>query len=153
MGQFDSRRRLHVRWWHASENNMERFRECVGVAETVLALIPDTVQACRACMGLGQAGTAKCFSTESADTLNAQVECDLLFANKHIFFHMLDLCTRWHVAKLIPNKEEDALMTAIEEIWVSTHGSPPNMLDSLNVAAHSCATRLTVSKANYMKKD
>jgi len=35
-----SLRKLHVRWWHASHHTMQRFLERVGVADSVLKLIP-----------------------------------------------------------------------------------------------------------------
>ncbi len=63
-----------------------------------------------------------------ADTLNAQVERDLLFAGKRIFFQIIDRRTRLHAAKLIPDKLESTLTNAIDELWVSTHGAPKELI-------------------------
>ena len=117
-----SLRKLHVRWWHASEHVMKRFLDRVGVAERVLELIPEIVQTCKVCREWAKPGPDNVCSVEIPDKFNDQVECDLLFVHKYIIFHMLCRCTRWHAARVIPNKESETLMKAIEELWVSTHG-------------------------------
>ena len=35
---------------------------------------------------------------------------------------MLCRCTRWHASRAIPDKQEDTLMKAIDELWVAVHG-------------------------------
>jgi hypothetical protein len=123
-----SLRKLHVRWWHASHHTMQRFLERVGVADNVIKLIPEIVQTCRVCRQWAKPGPANVCSTEFADTFNAQVECDLLFVNKKIVFHLIDRCTRWHAAREIPGKEDDMLMTVIDELWISIHGAPKELI-------------------------
>ena len=73
-------------------------------------------------------GPANSCSVEVADNFNNQVECDLMFVGKHIIFHMLDRCLRWHAAKVIPGKQEDTLITALDELWVSIHGPPKELI-------------------------
>jgi len=41
---------------------------------------------------------------------------------------MLDRCLRWHAAKVIPDKQEDTLITALDELWVSIHGPPGELI-------------------------
>ncbi len=123
-----SLRKLHVRWWHASHLTMQRFLERVGVADSVIKLIPEIVQTCRVCRESAKPGPANVCSTEFADTFNAQVECDLLFVNKKVIFHLIDRCTRWHAAREILGKDEDMLLAAIDEIWISTHGAPKELI-------------------------
>ena len=36
--------------------------------------------------------------------------------------HLVCRCTRWQVAKVVPNKEADTLIGTIDECWVSVHG-------------------------------
>ena len=107
---------------------MKRFLERVGVAQKVLDLIPEICQTCRICREWTKPAPANACSTEIADTFNQQVECDLLFVGKFIIFHMLDCCTRWHAARVVPGKDEDTLMQAIDELWVSTHGAPKELI-------------------------
>ena len=52
-------------------------------------------------------------SVDIPDTFNKQVECDLLFIHKHVIFHMLDRCTRWHAGALIPDKLETTLTATL----------------------------------------
>ena len=101
---------------------MNKFLERVGVSEQTLSLIPEIVQTCKVCREWAKPGPDNVCSVEIPDKFNDQVECDLVFIHKHIVFHMLCRCTRWHVARVIPNKESDTLMKAIQELWVGTHG-------------------------------
>jgi hypothetical protein len=73
---------------------------------------------------LAKLGPANVCSIEFADTFNAQVECDLLFVHTAVMFHLLDRCTRWHAAREVPGKIDEMLMTAFDELWISTHGAP-----------------------------
>ena len=41
---------------------------------------------------------------------------------------MLDRCTPRHAARVVPRKDEDTLMQAIDELWVSTHGAPKELI-------------------------
>ena len=61
-------------------------------------------------------------SVDLADKCNAQVECDLLCVHQYIIFHLIDRCTRWHAGRVVPNKEEETLTTALAELWVQIHG-------------------------------
>ena len=107
---------------------MRRFLDRVGVPERVLELIPEICQTCRVCREWAKPGPAHATNTEIPDQFNVQVECDLLFVRKTIVFHMLDRCTRWHATRVIPDKTEDTLMKAIDELWVSVHGAPKELI-------------------------
>ena len=101
---------------------MFKFLDRVGVSDMVLKLIPEICQSCKICREWAKPGPDAVCSTEIADTFNAQVEVDLLFVEKHIIFHMIDRCTRFHCARVVPNREDDTLIKAINEMWISTHG-------------------------------
>ena len=85
-------RKLHVRWWHASESTMKKFLERVGVSQQVLDLIPETVHTCKVCRTWAKPGPDSACAVDIPDQFNAQVECDLMFYEKTIIFHMLDRC-------------------------------------------------------------
>ena len=76
---------------------------------------------------MGKPGPDNVCSVDIPDTFNKQVECDLLFVNKHIIFHMLCRCTRWHAGAVIPHKTEETQTLAIQTCWVGLHG-PMNEL-------------------------
>ena len=92
------------------------------MSERVLHFLPEVVQTCKVCREWSKPGPDNVCSVEIPDRFNDQVECDLLFVHKHIIFHMLCRCTRWHAARVIPDKNSDTLMKAIDELWVSIHG-------------------------------
>ena len=121
-------RKLHVRWWHASHNSMKRMLERCGVADHVLQMLPEITQTCKICREWARPGPSNASNIEVADTFNAQVEGDLIFIHKHIIFHMIDRCTRWHAAKLVTGKTEEDCMAAIDELWISTHGAPKEFI-------------------------
>ena len=107
---------------------MNRFLERLGVAQKVFDLIPEIVNTCRVCRTWAKPGPSNSCSVDVPDTFNKQVECDLLFVHKHIIFHMLDRCTRWHAAQVIPNKEDDSLIKAIDTGWCTIHGPPGELI-------------------------
>ena len=41
---------------------------------------------------------------------------------------MLDRCTRWHAAMVIPDKEPESIQKAIGTVWVSIHGPPKELI-------------------------
>ena len=41
---------------------------------------------------------------------------------------MLDRCTRWQAATVVPNKEDESLMKAIDSIWCGIHGPPQELI-------------------------
>ena len=49
-------RKLHLRWWHASEAVMQRFLHRAGVPEKVLRLIPAVTRTCAVCREWAQPG-------------------------------------------------------------------------------------------------
>ena len=61
-------------------------------------------------------------TAELAEKFNKHAECDLLFMWDYIVFHLIDRCARWHAAEVIPNKQEDTLVEALDSMWVGIHG-------------------------------
>ena len=41
---------------------------------------------------------------------------------------MMDRCTRWHAATVIPNRTAETLMKAIDTQWVGVHGPPKELI-------------------------
>ena len=121
-------RTLHVRWWHASEATMQRFLKRAGVSDKTLKLIPDIARTCAVCREWARPGPSNASHVEIPDAFNQQVECDLVFIHKSIIIHFLDRCTRWHAAKVIPDKNAETLINAIDSVWVQLHGPPKEFI-------------------------
>ena len=117
-----SLRKLHLRWWHAQSATMTRILRRAGVPKQVCDLIPEIVNTCTSCRAWSRPLPASVTSVELADSFNQQVECDLMFVYSFIIFHLIDRCTRWHAAYLLPSKEEAILIDALDTIWVGIHG-------------------------------
>ena len=64
-------------------------------------------------------------------TLFAPIDCakSILFIHKCIVFHLIDRCTRWHAAKTIDGKTKEHCVPANDELWISTHGAPKELVD------------------------
>ena len=62
---------------------------------------------------MGEARSRQYVPRRHPDT---QVECDLLFVKKHVIFHLMCRCTRWHAGRRCPNKEETTLVSALDEV-------------------------------------
>ena len=121
-------RKLHVRWWHASEHTMIRFLQRVGVSDDALKFIPAIARSCAVCRDWARPGPSSAANIELPDVLNEQVECDLIFIYDWVIIHLLDRCTRWHAAMNIPNKEAETLVTAIDQMWMQMYGPPRELI-------------------------
>ena len=55
------------------------------------------------------------------DKFNQQVEADLVFIYSFVIFHLIDRCTRWHSAVIIPDRSTETLIAALDKEWVSVH--------------------------------
>ena len=126
---------------------MKRFLDRVGVSQKVLDMIPDVVHTCKVCREWTKLGPDNVCSIEIPDKFNDQVECDLLFIHRHVIFHMLDRCTRWHAARVVPDKTADTLLKAMNEVWISTHG-PMRELITDNEGGIKMSERTTM----YLKR-
>ena len=114
-------RKLHIRWFHASESAMLKLLKRAGIPNQILDLIPPIVQTCKVCRNWQQHGPANVTSINIADKFNEQVECDLMFFKGYIFFHLIDRCVRWHHAIIISDKTESECQRGIAS-WVQIHG-------------------------------
>ena len=101
---------------------MTKILSAAGVPKDVLELIGPIIDTCRICREWVKPEPRAQASVHISGKHNERVECDLLFHGKHVIFHMVDVCTRWHAAKLVPNKEAVTLCMAIDEIWLKFFG-------------------------------
>ena len=100
-----SLRKLHLRWWHAQAATMNRILRRADVPKPVCDLIPEIVHTCTSCRAWSRPLPASVASVELVDSISQRVECDWMFVFHYIIFHLIDRCTRWHAACLVPSKE------------------------------------------------
>ena len=110
-----------------------------GVPQPVLARIPDIVGTCASCRNWTKQLPASVASAELFDTFN---QCDLLVIYRYIVFHRIDRCTRWHVGRIVSDKERPTLIDALDSLWVSMHGPMGELImDGESVIATDEAAR------------
>ena len=140
-------RKLHLRWWHAQVQPMQRLLTTAGVKKEVIDMIPSIVETCVACRAWTRALPDAQTSVELADSFNAQVECDLEFYKKQIIFNLVDRCTRWHHTKHVEGKTEGDCIGAVDS-WVSIFGP----MKELVVDGETAITQGTAFKAYANRK-
>ena len=120
-------RKLHIRFWHAPAAAMKKLLQRAGVPARVLQEVDAVVHTCAVCREWSKPRPQAVASASLADHFNHQVEADLMFVYDWIIFHMIDRCTRWYHAILIPSKTEDSMIDGISS-WIKHHGPPRNCI-------------------------
>ena len=109
-------RKLHLRWYHASEPNMRLLLSRVGLDNVRLNMIKDVVDSCKTCRDWARPGNANMSSVSLPLKFNEETEVDLLFYKDKIICHMADRCIRWSAAKEISNKTMHTVLDAIHDM-------------------------------------
>ena len=105
-----------------------RFLQRVGDSDAALQLVPAIARSCAMCWEWARPGPGGAANFEIPDAFNEQVECDFIFIYDWIIIHLLDRCTRWHAAVKIPNKEDETLVTGVDQMWMQIHGPPKELI-------------------------
>jgi len=121
-------KKLHVRWWHATYAQMKNIFRLADLPSRVMDHCQTAVDTCKVCREWARPLSEAVASIEVTTRFNHQVELDLLFHGKHIILHMVDRCTRWHAAVEIPDKTMASIVTGIQSLWVSLHGSMSELI-------------------------
>ena len=109
-------RKLHLRWWHATAEQMKHVLSCACQPKEVLSLVDEIVDTCQVCRTWAKPLPKSIATASVATTFNDQVEADLLFFRKHIVFHMIDRCIRWHATQEVKGRDMETLIEAIDKI-------------------------------------
>ena len=128
-------RRLHVRWYHATVQQMTQILTAAGVPPHVVAEVAGVVQGCLVCREWKKPPLRNIASFRLTNNFNEEVQFDLLFYHSRmtggghqatpdtkVIVHLVCSCIRWSAGCVVPNKEEETLMTAISRIWISIYG-------------------------------
>ena len=115
-------RKLHLRWWHITADQMKHVFRCASQPKEILDMVDDIVDTCPVCRTWARPLPKSIATASVATKFNDQVEADLLFFKKFIIFHMIDRGIRWHATQEVKSKDMETLIEAIDKIWVSIHG-------------------------------
>ena len=112
-------RKLHLRWWHASEPKMHKILRGAGIEAGRLGMIKGIVDTCRECRAWQRPGNAVLPSVKLPDKFNEAIQGDVFFykGESHKVFHIIDECLRFSMAEEIPSRETDFLVAAYVNTW------------------------------------
>ena len=118
-------RKLHLRWWHASEPKMHHVLRNVGIEPKRLAMIKAIVDTCRECRAWQPAGNTVLPSVNLPERWLQAGECDLLFYKgvDHIAFHIMDRALRYGDGEEITGKSMKDLTDAYTTVWYQRYGA------------------------------
>ena len=158
-------RKVHLRWWHAPAKRMKELLQHAGAPSSVMGLIEDTVDTCRICRNWTRPGPKSITSSRLSTRFNETVQVDLLFHKKFVMLHLIDECTRWTVAVLIPNQEQSTVMEAMKKHWFKLYGYPESIISDqegaikdhetgAHLESHSCKLLLRAKgqRANLVER-
>ena len=91
-------------------------------------MIPEVCSTCQVCREWQRPGNSHQTAVDLPDTFNQQVEGDIMFYGSHMIYHLLDRCTRWHAAMVLPDKAATSLMSALSILWITQFGAPKELI-------------------------
>eukprot|EP00971_Amphidinium_carterae_P331793 6465576-Amphidinium_carterae.1 len=121
-------RRLHVKWFHASADQMHRVLKAAGIPRQVLRDIPQITDSCRICRSWARPTEHSKTSIRLSTRFNESVQLDVLYWTDYMILHLMDECTKWCVAEMIGSTDDQELITSITLKWFQPFGAPSNMI-------------------------
>ena len=117
-------RQLHVRFYHPSTQRLRGLLAAAGVEPRILELVSQITDTCSICRAWTRPTAKAIASSHLPTSFNEELQVDLLFILDKTVLHVLDACTRFCVAKVIPDKQTETLLDALQQHWLSLFGPP-----------------------------
>ena len=92
-----------------------------GIPKNILDELHNVVDTCSICRAWARPQNEAISSVALPTEFNAQVECDLMFYKTYIIINMLCRTTRWHASKVIADRTQEEIVSAVDSIWVAHH--------------------------------
>ena len=119
-------RQLHLRWFHATIEQMRKILTAAGVPKDVLDKIPFVVHTCRICRRWERHSPKAQVSVRLADKFNEVVQFDIIeyleSDKKWYIIHLIDDATRFSTADVYSSKDTYHVMEAFYFCWIRTFG-------------------------------
>ena len=127
--------RLHVRWWHATTEQLSQTLRAAGSPPRAISMIPNVVNGCQICRNWKRPSNRTTLAGELSFKFNMEVQVDLLFYNSILqpsrngekgipILHIIGTCLRWSAAVVLPDKSEQTLLNALSQVWIAVFGAP-----------------------------
>ena len=107
-------RKLHLRWWHATKEEMARALRAALVSQDILDLIPTVVNTCMECRKWQPPAHQTIPTFRLSTRFNQHVECDILFYKDQMILHLVCCASQWHNGQNISDKRDSTLLAAID---------------------------------------
>ena len=116
--------RVHVRWWHATTEQLLRILKASGAPARALGMVSSVVQACQVCRQWVRPANKIVLSSSITERFDDDVQFDLFFYESLVepkrgrrpIIHMIDTCIRWSATLDISSKDEKTLLNGIATI-------------------------------------
>ena len=116
-------RKLHLRWWHATKEEMLRVLRTANVSQDTLDLIPTIVNNCRECRKWMLPAPQTVPTLRLSTKFNQHVECDILFYKDRMVLHLICCASRWHNGTEIKDRFDSTLLSAVDRCWIQLFGA------------------------------
>ena len=125
-------RQLHLRWFHATIEQMRKILAAAGVPKTVLDQISTVVHTCRICRRWERHSPKAATSVRLADHFNECCQLDLIeFTEddqKYYIIHIIDEATRFSTGDIVLRKTPEDIFTVIYFSWIRTFGKMETLI-------------------------
>ena len=122
-------RKLHVRLFHASAEEMWRHLQLGGVDGALKRLCHTVEDTCRICRPWKRPGPRNISTNKRVEDFNEQVEFDLMFWDREIIVHLIDVSIRWSECGIAADRATKTILEQIKLAWIA-RWSPPRCLIS-----------------------
>ena len=112
-------RKLPLRLWHASKEEMARVLRAATISQDILDLIPSVVKCRKWLPPAHQTIPILRLSTR----FNQHVECDILFYKDRMVLHLICCASRWHNGQDITDRHDSTLHAAVDRSWSQLFGA------------------------------
>ena len=116
-------RKLHLRWWHATKEEMTRVLRAANIDQETLDLIPTIVNNCRECRMWQRPANQTIPTLRLSTRFNQHVECDILFHKDRMVLHLVCCASRWHNGQEITDRHDSTLLAAVDRSWIQLFGA------------------------------
>ena len=121
-------RKLHLRWWHATKEEMGRALRAANIPQEILDLIPTVVNNCRECRKWQLPANQTIPTLRLSVRFNQHVEADIMFYKDKMIFHLICCASRWHNGQEIDSKHDSTLLAAIDRSWIQLFGAMEKLI-------------------------
>ena len=106
----------------------EPLLRAAGVPPAVLSLVKATVDTCVVCRSWQRPGPRAVTSSSMPVRFNETVQVDILFVFNKMALHIIDVCTRFSQALILPSRSAEEILHCLQTGWFQLFGPPQTLI-------------------------